>query len=586
MRQIRCRARRLVIALFDVVKEATVCPTRRLYKWAYHASMNRYKAMRAVIGRAKRKVRQDESDGPSNWETARLLKDQNMRRRKSNNSGDSDTTKGPKTADKKQLSPPLYYVDVVWLLVVISMALILRAGIGALRTKWLPVHHTALFNDMCDYNNYKTKVCQELVTIHQLKPLYELGSGAIGRVFAAEHLPTKSVIAVKVEVVRDSWDRRAMRHETSIARYVRDKLIKQGKTELAEMFVRPLFASVVSPEDALWLGARIDAAGEGDSFDMDSDSEFWLRELSHGSTKNMNDAFVSLSDDARTRNSAWWRRRGFATEAAEAREFAIIGFELGELGSLWDQRRSFCSWYNGDVGELRIEKLERNEEVDVLPYPESMALMFNATSRETRLFRWLSARLVAALNALHSLGIVHRDVKAANVFVSTGGRIMLGDLSNAVFTESYWQRFGRTGGTRKYFSPEQWRIKWLSYTNWRRWWENYDVGPASDYWSLGITLWRMRNYCLSRRAEYPFRFVDSPMSREKSRQLTYLGLPAYPPYSWQRTQEQIDQDKRRPMWKFVTSMLRRDPERRLQSKRDICRSGYLRRGDLPAGFCD
>lgn len=41
----------------------------------------------------------------------------------------------------------------------------------------------------------------------------------------------------------------------------------------------------------------------------------------------------------------------------------------------------------------------------------------------------LSVKLVSALFALHSLKIVHRDIKCANVFLCKDGSVKLGDLN-------------------------------------------------------------------------------------------------------------------------------------------------------------
>lgn len=52
--------------------------------------------------------------------------------------------------------------------------------------------------------------------------------------------------------------------------------------------------------------------------------------------------------------------------------------------------------------------------------------------RETAIIKTIMRRLLRALGRLHSLGIVHRDVKPANILLTSKGELRLIDFGAAV----------------------------------------------------------------------------------------------------------------------------------------------------------
>ena len=87
-----------------------------------------------------------------------------------------------------------------------------------------------------------------------------------------------------------------------------------------------------------------------------------------------------------------------------------------------------------------------------------------------------AADLANALNRAHRAGVIHGDVKPANIFVTDEGHIKLGDFGIARFATQL-SGSGRLVGTPAYLSPEQ--IKGESQDH------------RSDIFSLGIILYQL-----------------------------------------------------------------------------------------------
>ncbi|MEU8383517.1 serine/threonine-protein kinase [Streptosporangium sp. NPDC048865] len=84
--------------------------------------------------------------------------------------------------------------------------------------------------------------------------------------------------------------------------------------------------------------------------------------------------------------------------------------------------------------------------------------------------------ILSALGAAHAAGVVHRDVKPGNVFLTRTGKAVLTDFGFAVAEgEATSGRTGHLVGSPNYIAPERLRGE--------------RGGPASDLWSLGATLY-------------------------------------------------------------------------------------------------
>lgn len=84
-------------------------------------------------------------------------------------------------------------------------------------------------------------------------------------------------------------------------------------------------------------------------------------------------------------------------------------------------------------------------------------------------------QIVRGVKALHDLKICHRDIKAANLFVTKDGVIKLGDLNVSKVNKR--GLLHTQTGTPYYCSPEVWKDK--PYDN------------KCDIWSIGCVLYEM-----------------------------------------------------------------------------------------------
>ncbi|HEV7623510.1 MAG TPA: protein kinase [Amnibacterium sp.] len=138
--------------------------------------------------------------------------------------------------------------------------------------------------------------------------------------------------------------------------------------------------------------------------------------------------------------------------------------------------------------------------------------------------------LAGALEYVHEHGIVHRDMKPANVLLFDGGverpmRAKLADFGIAMLRAQGVLPSEFTTGTAAYLSPEQV--------------EGAELGPETDVYSLGLVLIE----AVSGRVVYPGSVVDSALARLDRQPEIPSGVP-------------------RPLAAVLASMVERSPSDR------------------------
>ncbi|MFB7507582.1 serine/threonine-protein kinase [Streptomyces broussonetiae] len=159
----------------------------------------------------------------------------------------------------------------------------------------------------------------------------------------------------------------------------------------------------------------------------------------------------------------------------------------------------------------------------------------------------IGAEVLSALRAAHAAGVLHRDVKPANVLLANDGRVVLTDFGIAsVEGSSAITMTGEVVGSPEFLAPE----RALGQT----------PGPASDLWSLGVLLYAAVE------GVSPFRY-DTPLGTLRA-----------------VVDEELPPARRAgPLAPVIEGLLRKDPAERLDAERAERELRIVAAGGAPSG---
>ncbi len=148
-------------------------------------------------------------------------------------------------------------------------------------------------------------------------------------------------------------------------------------------------------------------------------------------------------------------------------------------------------------------------------------------------------QVCAGLQVAHDNGVIHRDIKPDNLFVTKEGRVKVMDFGIAKGRNaSHHTTEGLMYGTPRYISPEQ--IRGFS-----------DVTPAADQYSLGVVAYRMFTGIV------PFRHKEQlPVL------MMHLQEPPRPP-------RELSPEIPDLLERVILRMLEKEPDKRFSSCREV-----------------
>jgi len=174
--------------------------------------------------------------------------------------------------------------------------------------------------------------------------------------------------------------------------------------------------------------------------------------------------------------------------------------------------------HNNICNVYEVDETEDGQRFIVMAYYEGETLKQKIEQGPLNLEETLDIVLQVSegLHKAHEKGIVHRDVKPANIFVTNEGVVKILDFGLAKLAgHTKLTKSGTTFGTVVYMSPEQTR--------------GVDIDHRTDIWSLGVVLYEMITGQLPFKGEYEQAVIYSILNEEPE-PLKHYGIDASEDY--------------------------------------------------------
>jgi serine/threonine-protein kinase len=173
---------------------------------------------------------------------------------------------------------------------------------------------------------------------------------------------------------------------------------------------------------------------------------------------------------------------------------------------------------------------------------ETLAQRMRRRPVESAEFLIIARQIAAGIAAAHEAGIVHRDLKSANIMIEPAGQVKILDFGLAKALPAQMERSAEASsskllGTLHYLSPEQVR--------------GQAADERSDLFSVGVILYQMASGQLPFNSEAPLLILEKIRDAEPERFIA--RDPAFPPAAG----------------KIIGKLLRKDAAERYQSARDL-----------------
>ena len=167
--------------------------------------------------------------------------------------------------------------------------------------------------------------------------------------------------------------------------------------------------------------------------------------------------------------------------------------------------------------------------LEYVPGGELFRMLQLVPSLAPKAVRFYIAEVALALEYIHSLGIIYRDLKTENILITQKGHLKLTDFGLAKIVDTEDGEGGSTKtfcGTNEYLAPEI--VKHEAY------------GYAIDWWALGILT-------------YELTFGETPFCNQSKKVIYEKILHDEPFFPAETPEETVD---------FIKKLLKKDPKKR------------------------